>query len=603
MKQSASTRTGYRRGGVHPAPLLALILIPLLGAVSACKDTPETKKEPFFKEWRVKAGEARGQSPTDTVFSPQLIPAPTDQTADQPPAGVEAAGADAEGAVTDTAQPQAPLDAAAGLPDQKISLKMHNVDVAVLLRALARAAGVNILINSSVQGKASIQIDQAPWNKVFLGILKTNGLAWEKEGDIIRVISLDDLTASAKLIEADQALSIARQEYDLKVNALRQQARQVEPLQTFIYHVKYSNTATLRDKLESILVSARQLAEAEAGGDDASAAAVDTREKVLMDEHTNSLVVHATEQNVTLLRQIVEKLDRPTPQVLIESQIVEANKSTARALGVQWGGLYYNASGRNNNWVTPGSNSTGTLGDPMFQDPNAAFNSGASNSRYTRANPTSGNVINLPINPVFGDPTMTVGFLTQVLGQNLLNVQLQALQDDGELNILATPSITTLDNQEAEIESGQEIPYQTVENGEVKIEFKKAVLSLKVKPYVIDQETLKLEIEVTKDELDFASGTVGGNPILLTKKATSTVVVYDGQTTVIGGLTKQSTTKADAGVPGLQNIPVLGYLFKNTGKEKRLEDLLIFITPHILKSRPGAPGAASEPAAAGAAGQ
>jgi type IV pilus assembly protein PilQ len=141
-----------------------------------------------------------------------------------------------------------------------------------------------------------------------------------------------------------------------------------------------------------------------------------------------------------------------------------------------------------------------------------------------------------------------------------------------------------LDNQSATIESGDEIPYQTTEDGEVKIEYKKAVLRLKVTPHVIEGETLKLNIETSKDEINF-SRTVMGNPTIITKKAETNVVLFDGQTTVIGGLNKETNSNAETGVPGLMNIPILGWMFRGKEKTNKMEEVLIFITPHILKQR------------------
>jgi type IV pilus assembly protein PilQ len=168
-------------------------------------------------------------------------------------------------------------------------------------------------------------------------------------------------------------------------------------------------------------------------------------------------------------------------------------------------------------------------------------------------------------------------------------MQLSALQEEGKLNILSSPSITTLDNQPASIESGREVPFQTVVySGNVatpSIEYKKAVLSLKVTPHTIDRNMLRLNIVTHKDELDF-SNTVGGNPTIITKNAETNVILYDGQTMVIGGLSKETATDTESGVPFLKDIPLLGRLFKSTGKSSNMEEVLIFITPQILKEKP-----------------
>ena len=221
-------------------------------------------------------------------------------------------------------------------------------------------------------------------------------------------------------------------------------------------------------------------------------------------------------------------------------------------------------------WVYPGSNSTGVVGDAFSND---------------GIDPTSGFAVNFPATLASG-AGLTLGMAIEEVGSHLLAVQLSALQQEGKLNILSSPSITTLDNQSAIIESGDEVPFQTVENGEVNIEYKKAVLSLEVTPHVIEGDTLKLNILTSKDELDFTR-TVSGNPTVITKKAETNVILYDGQTTVIGGLNKETRNETDSGVPGLQDIPVLGYLFKGSGRSNKMEDVLIFITPHILGERGG----------------
>jgi type IV pilus assembly protein PilQ len=199
----------------------------------------------------------------------------------------------------------------------------------------------------------------------------------------------------------------------------------------------------------------------------------------------------------------------------------------------------------------------------------------------TPVNPGLGNVVN---NAIDAATATSFGFLYQNVGKALLSVQLTALQDQGKVNILSTPSITTLDNQMALIESGKDVPYQSVSDGEVNIEYKKAVLSLKVTPHVIDNQTLKLAVVVKKDEVDFSlSSRVLGNPTIITKNAETNVIQADGQTLVIGGLNKDTTTEGQSGTPSLMDVPGLGWLFKSDSKSSAKEALLIFITPTILK--------------------
>jgi type IV pilus assembly protein PilQ len=266
---------------------------------------------------------------------------------------------------------------------------------------------------------------------------------------------------------------------------------------------------------------------------------------------------------------IIERLDKPTPQVLIEAHIVEANRDVARELGVQWGFLGKADHGPHNFY------GTGNQGTDISQ------------SLTPGVNPTTGANVDLPADALRGFSAATVGMIYQNIGDAILSVQLSALEDEGKLNILSSPSITTIDNQTALIESGSDVPFQSVEDGEVKVEYKQAVLSLEVTPHVIDGSNLKLDVRVTKDEPDF-SRTVLGNPTIITKRARTNVIQGDGQTLVIGGLNKETNSQDQTGVPHLANIPGLGYLFKTKGRSNKAEDLLIFITAYIL-----------EPAAAG----
>jgi type IV pilus assembly protein PilQ len=233
-------------------------------------------------------------------------------------------------------------------------------------------------------------------------------------------------------------------------------------------------------------------------------------------------------------------------------------------LGVQWGGA-----------VKLGGHSAYLTGRD-----NQALGQGVG----TKIDPSTGSVIDLPAaaGALTGALPSSFGFIYQEVGKMLLAAQLTALQEDGKLNILSSPSITTLDNQTAMIESGRDVPFQSVEDGEVSIEYKKAVLSLNVTPHVIDDQTLKLTVKVNKDEVDF-SRTVLGNPTIITKKAETNVIQADGQTLVIGGLNKEQYADDRSGTPGLQDVPGLGWLFKREGKSSAKEDLLIFITPTILR--------------------
>jgi type IV pilus assembly protein PilQ len=482
--------------------------------IGGCASPKLEKQDPFFDEWRTRAETSKGYSPGKPK-----------------PVGEQPAIIKPKATPTDIKIEEATEKP---LPTRKISLKMTDIEVSVVLRALARASDQNIIVSEAVTGKININITQAPWDQVFLGILRTQGLSYAWEGEIIRIMTADDMEADLKRQARQRELSLSEQ-----------------PL-TRIMPVRYATADNLKDNLEKFLTLDKD-------GNPVGS--------ILVDSHTNSLIIQAIRADMKTIVAVVDQLDKPTPQVLIEAFIVEANKDVARELGIQWGGLVRTGKGTGVGFGTGRDN--GVLGDTVG----------------TAVDPVSGSVVDLPANSIRGFEPFSLGLVYQNLGDLLLTAQVSALQDKGKLNILSSPSITTLDIQTAFIESGEDIPFQTVEDGEVNVEFKKAVLSLKVTPHVIDDRTLKMYINVHKDEADFTRQVLG-NPTILTRNAETNIIQLNGQTIVIGGLSEETSARGDTGVPFLEDIPGLGYLFKRKSTNDRLEDLLIFITPHILEPAP-----------------
>ncbi|MFZ1983250.1 MAG: type IV pilus secretin PilQ [Desulfatitalea sp.] len=474
-----------------------------------------------MEEWQKKAEDSRGFSPSAR-----------DRTLDLKPKKIETIGVD-PGQST----------AARPLPKRKITMKMHLADVTVLLRALARAVDLNIMINESVQGRISINVKDARWDQVFIGILNTQGLDYEWEGDIVRIVTIEDRDRNLKNLQAEEQILSKRRE-------LRMQA----PLVTKIIPVDFASAEKLKENVEKVLASKKP-------GEPVGSVMVDT--------HTNSLIVQATPSDIEQIIPMITELDCPTPQILIEAFIVETSSRTARELGVTWGGLYANNGGTSFT-VAPNpvsSNQVGTTGT---------------------IDATEGLGINFPANLANAAQTgtgMALGIITQG-ADGILALELSALEEAGKLNILSSPSITTLDNTKALIESGDEVPIPIITNESSNVIYKEALLRLEVTPHVIQGDALKLDIVTTKNEVDFTR-TVLTYPTIVAKKASTNVILFDGQTTVIGGLKKDSNQNSEAGVPWLSKIPLIGYLFKNEGRSSQMQELLIFITPRILKARPG----------------
>ncbi len=492
--------------------LAVLFLFSLLMGCAHKQEEDDTDR--FFKQWKATAERSKGHSPKSKKRTIKLPPR----------------------VLTVAESKQQETEKEKPLPTKKITMRMHQTDVTVLLRALTRAVGLNLIVNENVKGNINIDVKDAAWNQVFTSILNTQALSYVWDGDIIRIVTLEDKNRSLEHLTTEQ--KIKAQEKDMEL---------VEPLVTQVVEVQFADANKLKESL-SLLLSSKK--EGQPIG------------SVMVDEHTNSLILQAIYGDLERMLPLILELDKPTPQILIEAHIVEATKDASMELGVQWGGLYNDGD----LWVTPGANAPGVFGEPVA----------------TGIDPTSGLVSDFPAE--IGAGGLNLGFALQDIGGGILAAQLSALQTEGKVNILSSPSITTLDNQKAVIESGQEVPYQTVENGEVKIEYKKAVLSLEVTPHVIGEDMLKLNINTKKDELDFANA-VAGQPSIETKKASTNVLLFNGQTTVIGGLSKENSSKTERGVPWLKDIPILGYLFKGKGNSDSLDEVLIFITPHILNER------------------
>jgi type IV pilus assembly protein PilQ len=260
--------------------------------------------------------------------------------------------------------------------------------------------------------------------------------------------------------------------------------------------------------------------------------------------------VRATIENA---REVVKRLDVVTPQVIIEARIVEANTNFSREIGILWGAQYEDGDGFGVGGATTQRWDGGLLGDYNVMLPPAA--------------PTSG-----------------IGFTFQNLGsaEFTLNANLLAMQEEGKGRIISTPKILTLDNEEAYIEQGLEIPYQVLEEGSYSLKWAKAVLSLTVTPHITMDRRIAMKIEATKDAPDW-SITVQGAPGIDTKKAKTTLMVNNGDTIVIGGIITREETLSNKGVPGLSKIPLLGWLFKSEAKDTTDKELLIFVTPTIVE--------------------
>jgi len=423
---------------------------------------------------------------------------------------------------------KAPLPTVAA---SRIVLDVQEADIKAVFRLLAEQGNVNIVSGDDVKGTITVSLKDVTWNQALDTILEIKGLSRKTVGNIVTVMTMGKI--------------------------------ETEPFVTRVVSVDYTDAKKLTANLLDLLPRDK---DGKAKG------------SVKVDEHSNALIIQATRQDLTRLLPIIEKIDKPTPQILIKANIVETTKDTARNLGIQWGGMYGHKVGSQGLYITPG----GVGGTAVA--PGSAFTGDYAPTTGAPGISGQGFGVNFPA-AMTATASGSLGLLFGTIGENILEIQLNALQKEGKLKILSSPSITTMDNQKAFTENGEKVPYVTTENSggatTKSVKFENAVLRLEITPHVIDGKNLTMKILVQKDEVD-PSRSVDGNPYIIKKQTETSLIVQDGETIVISGLTKQKNLENINGIPWLKDVPVLGWLFKGEGKSESMEEVLIFITPNIL---------------------
>jgi type IV pilus assembly protein PilQ len=410
---------------------------------------------------------------------------------------------------------------------RKMSLDFQGANVASVLRLIADTAGINMVFGKDVEGQVTMQLKDIPWDQALDIVLKTNGLGIKKEGGVYRIAKL----------------SVMQQEEEERM-AVKRSKEKAEDLERTILYINYANAGEIKGVLEELL---------------------SPRGKIDIDERTNTIIVKDIHAVIVEAHDVVSKLDLATPQVSIEARIVEARTNFAKELGIQWGGRY-NAGPATGN--PTGLNFPHTVG------------------LVGTTSPTGANdfAVNLPAGGATGKIAtggigLSLGSLTNAL---FLDLRLSALEESGEAKVIASPRVTTLDNQEAVIKQGDEIPYQSTSANEgTKTEFKEALLQLKVTPHITSNRKIILNIVASKDTPNFDRA-INGQPPISKQEASTQVLLANDETTVIGGIYSITEEKSESGIPWLSHIPWLGTLFRTNGNTADRRELLIFITPRIV---------------------
>ncbi len=430
---------------------------------------------------------------------------------------------------------------------ERLTLNFQDIETRAVLQLLADASGQNIVVSDSVTGNVTLRLQNVPWDQALDIVLRTKGLDKRRQDNVI--------------IVAPQAELAAREKAEL---AARKDVQELAPLRSEYLQVNY---AKAQDMAGLIKTQTNSL--------------LSPRGSVAVDDRTNTLLLQDTADRLADVRRLVATLDIPVRQVLIESRIVIVNNDFARDLGARFGFTNVQKSG-NNGLVTTTGNALGT---------DQILTSGLTN-RVGTGTPfpvtlPSGNTasnrynVNLPVSNPAGS------FALGILGSNfIVDLELSAAQAETQANIISSPRVITANQKEATIEQGVEIPYQqSASSGATTIQFKKAVLSLKVKPQITPDNRIILDLDVHKDSVGTVIVTSSGVnvPSIDTRSITTQVLVNDGQTVVLGGILETNQRQDETKVPYLGDIPVLGHLFKNTSHKDNKDELMIFITPKIVR--------------------
>jgi len=424
-------------------------------------------------------------------------------------------------------------------------MDFKDADINNLLRIIAEVSGMNVVAGEDVKGKVTVRLVNVEWQQALDVILKINNLGYELDGNIIRVAPLGKLEAERKAREDARVAAARAKETEQRVKV------QVEPLVTKVVAVNYAKASEVVKNLDRLKTPGR------------------TDASVVVDDRTNTLIIQETAATIEKMENLLKRLDIPTPQVLIEARIVEATRTFSQSLGVEYqfasqAMVGSGAAGRN---LTPISVFTSQVGTTL-QFPTTTVPLGLSF-------------------PASGTSPAALGITFGSLTNNmLLGIRLSAAESEGRVRTLSAPKVATLDNQEAEIRQGTQVPYTTVDSsGRTVVAFQDAFIRMKVTPHITNDRRVSMKVEAERsfpgDRIDFAGGFAF---VLEQRKASTNILVSNGATIVIGGLMQTTETQAESGLPWLKNVPLLGALFRNqsVGPNAKTE-LLIFLTPTILE--------------------
>lgn len=449
---------------------------------------------------------------------------------------------------------------------EMISLNLKDVDLKDFFRLIHEISGLNVIVDANVSGSLTLVLDEVPWDQALDIVLRDNGLARVLEGNVLRITKLATLAA-----EQDATAKMA----DARIDS--------EPLVTVFRPLNYAKATTVAALLKSWV----------GGG------ALSKRGTVLVDDRDNTLIITDVQQQIPWIESAVTKLDRKSKQISIEAKIVRANANFARQLGVQLANLILNPSGTlqtgGGTGLTPPA---ATLTPPLQTNTAARTNTGSSTTTGTSSGTTTtgtatgtSNTNQTGTRSGTTPPAITLGSLaangfgvyaiSNATSRYLINAAISAAENRDQAKVISAPTIVTQNNIPGTVLQGTKVPVQTVINNTVTTVYFDATLTLKVTPQVTEDGNIFLVLDVQNAS---PGALLPGTPApqIDTQQATTQVLVPDGGTVVFGGVKVSSKTRAATQVPGLGSVPLIGHLFKQTNIEEIEQELLFFVTPHVL---------------------
>ena len=462
-----------------------------------------------------------------------------------------------------------------GYKGEKLSLNFQNVEVRAVLQVIADFTGLNIITSDSVSGSLTLRLKDIPWDQALDIIMQTKGLDMRKNGNVVLIAPREELALKEK-----QQLEAANEIAEL------------EPLISESFQLNYIKASDVLNIITSNRQQQFGLGAGQTATTGGQGSIISKRGVAFLDPRSNILFVQDTAARLEEVRKIIRQIDTPIRQVLIEARIVIANDVFSRQLGVRFGAQ---TAFKINNTYSVGQ--TGSLSTQPVVSPQA--NTLLHSPRDTRT-PTPYELasgitypgysdspalnVNLPVTNPAGSLALT---LINLGSGNLINLELSALESDNRGKVVSSPRVVTGDNQKAQIEQGTEIPYVTPgsANNPATVQFKKAVLRLDVTPQITPDNRIIMNVEIRNDTVGQLVNLGGGFqvPSIDTRNVTTQIAVNNGDTAVIGGIYQDSVTDSVDKVPLLGDIPFLGYLFKTTTRGSEKHELLIFLTPRVVK--------------------